>query len=126
MSYAPGALPSAREFWTKHVGGSKPAFFPGLGRTHPAFTRWRSDEALARAFGEFQVQVEPAVEQRLSEHCARQVQDEATGRLEWVDSRSVRPPHLCPAQLLWMYSRRTMYKCHWRSFWAVVAASGCI
>jgi hypothetical protein len=101
MSYAPGALPSAREFWTKHVGGSKPAFFPGLGRTHPAFTRWRSDEALARAFGEFQVQVEPAVEQRLSEHCARQVQDEATGRLEWVDSRSVRPPHRvpCPASL---------------------------
>ena len=51
QTYHLGALPSAQEFWERHVHGSQPAFFPGLAQTHPAMKRWATDEALIRRFG---------------------------------------------------------------------------
>lgn len=75
----------------------RPAVFRGLAKSHPAFTKWASDEALAKNFGHHQVKVEPQQEERLSDHCSRLEGDPDSQHAgKWVDGRGMIPLHTVP------------------------------
>jgi len=88
-TYAESALPSPEDFWKKHVNGFRPAYFPGLGQSHPAFKKW-SDDYLLKEFGHFDVKTEPKQEERLSDHCSRK-----RGGV-WMDGRGIKPDWVVP------------------------------
>ena len=73
-----------------------------MGENHPAFTRWESDAELLEKFGQHLVKVEPQQEERLTDHCSRLEDNEASphyGKL--VDGRGQLPlfPVRCPSNL---------------------------
>jgi len=45
-TYTMDKLPTPEAFWKRHVNfqdGFRVAYFPGMGKTHPAFENWNSD-----------------------------------------------------------------------------------
>jgi hypothetical protein len=94
--------PTAQEFWTKHVhfsGNGTPAVFRGWASHHHAALTWLDDAYLNSTYGNVRLKVEPAREERVSDHCARRNRQ---GR--WVDSRGEPPIYTvpCPEDLdLW-------------------------
>ena len=96
-TYTVDNLPSPKTFWERHATfnsgekGFRPAYFPGLAKTHPAFEKWANDSILSNNYGHYDVKTEPKQEERLSDHCAR-----PDGRGGWMDSRGIRPDWVVP------------------------------
>lgn len=102
IEYTYPERPTAHEFWTKHVhfsGNGTPAVFRGWASHHHAAYNWQDDSYLNSTYGNVRLKVEPAREERVSDHCARK-----NRQGKWVDSRGEPPIYKvpCPEDLnLW-------------------------